>query len=191
MTDEPELKAETSDSDTSPPLPLVREALCLLPAYRGQDYAQAVVEGGFLRLDLREATMDVALQIDLCRRLGVKPTLDKDHDYKMKMFIVEKGYLIEKIGIFVLGYWTPEGLRLRSRFRGVSDSCSQYSKKYPPPAEYLAAKKKQWEERKKTLADDASFLGPLGCICIDYDPTFPDTSVKTLPLDGEADDLRD
>jgi hypothetical protein len=174
-------------SDAEPELPQEREALCILPAYLGRDYAMASVPGGFLRFDLREALMDIALQMEACRRLGEKPYLDKDHDFRSKLFTLERACLVEKEGIFGLGHWTKEGLRLRSSYQGVSHSCVEYSKKYPPPAEYLEAKKKQIEEMNKTLTPDADFLGSLGCVCIDESPTFPGT-IKTLPLDGASDD---
>jgi hypothetical protein len=167
----------------------MREALCYLPvAKRGASYAQVLVEGGYLRFDLRKALMDIAVRMESCRSLGVKPFLDKDHDYLTQMFIAEKACLIEAQGVFVLGCWTREGLKLRSEFRGISHSCVEYSIKYPPPKEYLAAKKKQVEEMAKIVADDADFHAAIGCVCIDKPPTFPGT-IKRLSLDGAANDL--
>lgn len=174
-------------SDVESELPPVREALCFLPAYHGRDYAMASVVGGFLRADLREMLMNVSLHMEACRRFKEQPYLDKDHDQKTKMFMIEKFCLVEKEGIFCLGYWTTEGLRLRSRYQGVSASCFEHDKKYPPPAEYWESKKKQVEEMAKNWTDP-DFLGPIGCVCIDDGPTFPGT-IKTLPLDGAADDL--
>ena len=176
-------------TDTEPELPPVREALCVLPCYRrGESYAQVAVEGGFLRFDLREALMDVALRMESCRVLGVTPYLDKDHDYKSQLFVLEKACLIENEGLFVLGCWTAERLRLRPSYQGVSHSCVEYSKKYPPPAEYLKAKEKQWEEMNKNLGPDPDFHAAVGCVCIEGPPTFRGT-IKTLPLDGAANDL--
>jgi hypothetical protein len=175
-------------TETERELPPVREALCYLPAWRGADYAMAAVAGEILRYDLREAMINVSLRMESCRLLGEKPYLDLDHDYKTQMFMIEKFSLVEREGIFCLGFWTAEGLQQRALFQGVSAAGLGYDKKFPPTPKLLEADQRAWKERKKNLAPDADFLGALGCVCIDCAPTFPGTS-KTLALDGAADDL--
>ena len=69
----------------------------------------------------------------------------------------------------------------------ISPSGLEHSKKYPPPEEYVKAKRKQWEEDEKSLTSDPDYHGSLGCICIDRPPMFVGT-FKTLQLDGADND---
>jgi hypothetical protein len=153
-----------------------RETLLYLPASYGGSYAEAEVAGGFLRINLREALKDLELRMEACRRFGVEPYLDKDHDFRTPMFMVQRFYIVETEGLYCSGCWTPKGLRLRPFFRGVSSAGIEYSKKFPPPAKYLMAKDREWKENKKNLeAPDVDFLGSLGCVCIDCYATWPAT----------------
>jgi hypothetical protein len=175
-------------TDTEPQSKPVREALCYLPAWRGRDYAQATVEGEILRYELREAAIEIALRMESCRLLGQKPYLDKDHDYRTQLFMIERFFLVEGEGIFCAGFWTSTGLRCRSSFNGVSPAGLGYSKKFPPTPKLLAADQRDSKATKKKLSPDADFLGSLGCVCVDYAPTFTAT-LKRVALDGAADDL--
>lgn len=154
----------------------VRETLLYLPSHQGKDFARGIVAGEFVHWDLAEAFEEVSAMKEALNRLG-EPNLflDLDHDFRTKMFHVDRFYLRPNEGIYCEGRWTAVGLHLRPRFRGVSPACIPPGKKFPVPKTVEIIKRRQWEEIQASLPEhDTS--GCLGAVCINCMPVYPDTN---------------